>query len=103
MSCQASTTNSARPSASGVSQACQWSLPKARIGTRRQSLSPAWRQSSAAAIWSWPSVKITAPTSSASFATHLAAKRPPSTWGVTDSMAMRGALAARMAWVRASS
>ena len=83
-------TNSCSATWVGVNWPCQASLPSSFSRARRQLLSPFSRQHTAAASWSWPSAKILLVTTTGWPMTALAAKRPSSTTGKVDSMAMRG-------------
>ena len=61
----------------------------ARIGASRQSRSSCARYLMQAAIWSWPSQKMSASTSTTSPTTRLIACRPPSSSGSTRSITTR--------------
>jgi hypothetical protein len=67
----------------------QRSLPRNSIGASRQRRSFSWRESSRADSASWPSVKMSASTTSSSPTTRLHGNRPPSISGCTPSMMTR--------------
>jgi hypothetical protein len=81
--------NSWRALRSGVKVPRQRSLSKKAIGASCHAAAPTSRQRIAASILSWPSPKMSASTITASPATVLAGKRPPSISGETASIATR--------------
>ncbi|MNN07350.1 hypothetical protein D3C81_1201740 [compost metagenome] len=87
----ASTVNSWRPSATIGKLPRQRSLMTGSIGEACQTCSPGARHSTAAASLSWPSIQISAVTSTRSPTVRRTAKRPWSAVGARFSMATRGA------------
>ena len=72
-SVQASSANRYQPGSGGVKRPCQRSFECSTMGSLRHSLSRSGRHSSAAAMTSWPSRKISAQTSTVSPAMRLTA------------------------------